>query len=146
MFWPGSTLDLSSLTRDWTWAPWTGRWSFNHWTTRKVPQITFFFFCKHPFLTEHLLCPTHCSPLVIMFNPHYTLLRGVCSSCSESRSVVSGSLWPYGLYIVPGILQARILDWVAFPFSRGSSQPRNGTQVSRTVGSFFTSWATREAQ
>ena len=31
---------------------------------------------------------------------------------------------------VPGILQARILEWVAFPFSRGSSQPRDGTQVS----------------
>ena len=32
-------------------------------------------------------------------------------------------------YIVHGILQARILEWVAFPFSRGSSQPRNRTQV-----------------
>ena len=33
-------------------------------------------------------------------------------------------------YTVPGILQARILEWVAFPFSRGSSQPRDGTQRS----------------
>ena len=33
-------------------------------------------------------------------------------------------------YTVHGILQARILEWVAFPFSRGSSQPRDGTQVS----------------
>ena len=48
-------------------------------------------------------------------------------------------------YTVHGILQARILEWVAFPFSRGSSQPRNQTQVSRTAGGFFTSWATREA-
>ena len=47
---------------------------------------------------------------------------------------------------VHGILQATILEWVAFPFSRGSSQPRNGTQVSRIEGIFFTSWATREAQ
>ena len=47
---------------------------------------------------------------------------------------------------VHGILQARILDWVAFPFSRGSSQPRDWTQVSHIVGGFFTSWATREAQ
>ena len=45
-------------------------------------------------------------------------------------------------YTVPGILQARILEWVAFPFSRGSSQPRNRTQVSRITGGFFTSWAT----
>ena len=42
-----------------------------------------------------------------------------------------------------GILQARIPEWVAFPFFRGSSQPRDGTQVSRTAGRFFTIWATR---
>ena len=45
----------------------------------------------------------------------------------------------------PGILQARILEWVAFLFSRGSSQPRDGTQVSHIAGEFFTSWATGEA-
>ena len=44
-----------------------------------------------------------------------------------------------------GIFQARILEWVTFPFSRGSSQPRDWTQVSRTAGGFFTSWVTREA-
>ena len=41
-------------------------------------------------------------------------------------------------YIVHGILQARILEWVAFPFSRGSSQPRDRTQVSCIAGRFFT--------
>ena len=49
-------------------------------------------------------------------------------------------------YTVDGILQARILEWGAFPFSRGSSQPRDWTQVSHIAGGFFTSWATREAQ
>ena len=49
-------------------------------------------------------------------------------------------------YTVHGILQARILEWVAFPFSRGSSQPRDQTQVSLIVGGFFTNWATKEAQ
>ena len=49
-------------------------------------------------------------------------------------------------YTVHGILQARIPEWVAFPFSRGSSQPRDRTQVSFIEGGFFTSWATREAQ
>ena len=39
---------------------------------------------------------------------------------------------------VHGILQARILEWVAVPFSRGSSQPRDRTQVSRVTGGFFT--------
>ena len=42
-------------------------------------------------------------------------------------------------YTVHGILQARILDWVPFPFSRGSFQPRNRTQVSCIAGGFFTS-------
>ena len=41
--------------------------------------------------------------------------------------------------IVHGILQARILEWVAFPFSRGYSQPRDQTQVSHVAGRFFIS-------
>ena len=45
-------------------------------------------------------------------------------------------------WTVHGILQARILEWLAFPFSRRSSQPRDQTQVSRIAGRFFTSWAT----
>ena len=45
---------------------------------------------------------------------------------------------------VHGILQARTLEWVAFPFSRGSSQPKDWTQVSGLAGRSFTSWATRE--
>ena len=49
-------------------------------------------------------------------------------------------------YTVHGILQTRILEWVAIPFSRGSSQPRDWTQISCVAGGFFTSWATREAQ
>jgi len=47
-------------------------------------------------------------------------------------------------YTVHGLLQGRILEWVASPFSRGSSQPRDQTQVSRIAGGFFTSCATRE--
>ena len=42
-------------------------------------------------------------------------------------------------------LQATKLEWVAMPSSRGSSQPRDQTQVSSTAGGFFTNWATREA-
>ena len=49
-------------------------------------------------------------------------------------------------YTVHGILQARILEWVAFPFSRVSSQPRDQTQISHIADGIFTSWATREAQ
>ena len=47
---------------------------------------------------------------------------------------------------VHGILQARILEWVAISFSKGSSQRRNRTQVSFIAGRFFTTWAMREAQ
>ena len=68
---------------------------------------------------------------------------------SEGHSVVSNSLWPHvhgHVHIVHGILQGRILEWVAFPFFRGSSWPRDQTQVSCIAGRFFTSWATREAQ
>ena len=51
----------------------------------------------------------------------------ICSTYSDvkaSHSAMSTSVRPQGLYS-PGILQARILEWVAFPFSRGSSQPRD---------------------
>ena len=48
-------------------------------------------------------------------------------------------------YIVHGILQARILEWVAVPVSRGSSQPRDQIQVCCIAGGFFTRWATRES-
>ena len=47
--------------------------------------------------------------------------------------------------IAHGILQARILEWVAITFSRRSSQPKDWTQVSHIAGRFFTFWATREA-
>ena len=49
-------------------------------------------------------------------------------------------------YIVHETLQARILEWIAIPFPRGSSQSRDRTQVSHIAGRFFTSWATREAK
>ena len=48
-------------------------------------------------------------------------------------------------FSVHGILQARILEWVAIPFSRGSSQPRDRTRVSCIAGRFSIIWAAREA-
>ena len=50
---------------------------------------------------------------------------------------------PHGLH---GILQARILEKVAIPFSTGSSQSRDQTQVSHIAGRFFKSWATKETR
>ena len=49
-------------------------------------------------------------------------------------------------HTVHGILQARILEWVAFPFSRGSSQTRDWTQISHIAGWFFTKWAISSVQ
>ena len=48
-------------------------------------------------------------------------------------------------FSVHGILQSRILEWAAIPFSRGSSRPRDQTQTSCTAGRLFTVWVTREA-
>ena len=63
---------------------------------------------------------------------------------SESRCL-SDSLGPHKLYNPWNSLQ-KVLEWVAFPFSKGSSQPWDRTQVSCITGGFFTSWATREDQ
>ena len=67
---------------------------------------------------------------------------GVCVWNSFNRVRLFVTTWTTS----PWILQARTLDWVTFPFSRGPSQPRDQTQVSHTAGRFFTGWATREAQ
>ena len=63
-------------------------------------------------------CPTLCNPM----------------DCSPTDSSVHG------------ILQARMLEWVAIPFSRGSSKPKDRTLVSCIAGRSFTIWTTREAQ
>ena len=64
------------------------------------------------------MCPTPCDPI----------------DCSPLVSSVHG------------ISQSRILEWVAIPFSRRSSGPKDWTQVFCIAGRFFTIWATREAQ
>ena len=68
----------------------------------------------------------------------------VCIYLKVKVSQSCPALWDPMDYIVYGILHMRILEWVTFPFFRGSSQLRDQTQVSRIVGGFFTSWAARE--
>ena len=68
-------------------------------------------------------------------------LFGVWKWKSLSRVRLFATPWTIHVH---GILQATILEWVAIPFSRGSSQRRDWTQVSHIAGGFFTSWATRE--
>ena len=63
----------------------------------------------------------------------------VCMLVTKSHSLWSHELNPARL-LCHGIVQARILEWVASSFSKGSSQPRDWTQVSHTAGRFFTIW------
>ena len=72
----------------------------------------------------------------IMVFPLFLLLEVEVKE-SKSLSLCSTLCDPMD-YTVHGILQARILEWVALPFSRESSQPRDRTQVSHIAGGFFT--------
>ena len=76
-------------------------------------------------------------PLAICFT-HVLVVQLCPTVCNPMDSSPSGSS-------VHGILQTRIMEWVASPFSRGSSRPRDRTCVSCIAGRFFTTWATREA-
>ena len=71
-------------------------------------------------------CLIHCCSLLLLPSI-FPNTRAFCSSVHE-------------------ILQIRILEWVAIPFSRGSSWPRDWSRVSRIVSRCFTVWATREAR
>ena len=73
----------------------------------------------------------------------YTWFSSVVQSCLTLCGPVDCS--PPGSSIY-GFLQARVLEWVAISFSRGSSRSRDRTPVSRIVGRHFTLWATREVQ
>ena len=73
----------------------------------------------------------------------WTKVKGlVAQSCSTLCKPMDCSLPGSSVH---GILQAQILEWVAMPSSRGSSQPRDQTQVSHISGRFFTVWAPRES-
>ena len=74
--------------------------------------------CKESCVLVTQACPTLCNP----------------TDCS-----------PPG-FSAHGILQARILEWIAIPFSRGTSQPRDWALVSCLTGKFFTIWATKKAE
>ena len=78
-------------------------------------------------------------------NENETWPKCVCG-CVLSCVWLFGTPWTVARQspLSMGMLQTRILEWVAMLSSRGSSQPRDWTQVSRIAGGFFTSWAIRE--
>ena len=71
-----------------------------------------------------------------------TKVSEVAQSCPTLCDPIDYSLAGSSVH---GIFQARVLEWGAIAFSRGSSRPRDRTRVSRVVGRCFTIWATREA-
>ena len=70
-----------------------------------------------------------------------SLLQGISPTQGSNPGLLH---WGQILYQLSHKGSPRILEWVAFPFSRGPSQLRDQTQVFRFTGRFFTSWATRE--
>ena len=96
------------------------------------------------------LCPAFATPwTLLMDSPDQNTGMG---SLSLLQEIFPTQGWNPGLPHCRQILyqlshqgSPRILEWVAYPFSRASSWPRNWTRVSCTAGGLFTSWATREA-
>ena len=110
-----------SWPRDWTWVSHIIGRFFSIWATEEEA------FYQHSQWLKNYLCHVLC--LVAQW------CQILCDpvDCSPPGSSVHG------------VSTARILEWVAMPSSRGSSQPRDRTQVSRIADRFFTIWATREA-
>ena len=112
----------------------------------------------------HVLGPVHAPPQVCSTLSSHGSKSPAPFALSSGTSNGRNSLWgqieslsvcltlcnPMGCSLpdssVHGILQERILEWVAILFSRGYSQLRGGSQVSHIAGGFFSIWATREAQ
>ena len=117
----------------------------NHWTTREFPITTHF-------KTQRINRKFY--PLLNLLPMFYPIALIKCHCPRDpNKEKVKAKVAQLCLTLcdpmdctVLGILQARILEWVAVAFSRGSSQPRDWTQVSRTSGRFFTNWTTSEAQ
>ena len=96
---------------------------------------------KNPARRVSLFYIFFCKMLLLLLFSHCFVLFWLCPIV----------LWPYGLYSLPGssvrgISLALKLEWGAFLFSRGSSQPRDQTWVSYIGRQIFYCWATREAQ
>ena len=147
-------MPLSSSSLDSAWAsliprymlrtPWLALWGVREWPHR-----------------DHLSLPLLCVHSALKVQGHMkswvfyrTTWSSTCVSLCCAKSLQSCPILcdpmecsPPG-FSVHGIVQARILEWVAMPSSRGSSRPRDGTHifcVSCTAGGFFTTGATWEA-
>ena len=106
----------------------------------------FFFLCDLPVWFIFLLFLSFETSLFSssMAGTHYTSVSDTMSEVAQPYPTLCDPMDCSLPGSIHGIFQARILEWVAISFSRGSSRPRDRTQVSRLVGRCFTIWATRE--
>ena len=97
--------------------------------------------------TWGLFCSLESSGLYLFFS-HIMYSDITCSASllSHVRLFVAPWTVAHQAPLSIAILQTRTLEWVAYPFSVGSSQPRDQTKVSHIAGHFFSVWATREGQ
>ena len=114
---------------------------FTVWATGKSPTMEFYSAIKRNAFESVLMSWMNLEPII----QSEVSQKEKYKYCMKVKATQS-CLTLCDPMIVHGILQAKILEWVALPFSRGSSQPRDRTQVSHIAGRFFTSWATRKGQ
>ena len=161
VLWPPHAKVAKSQTRlsKWTELNWTA----NLWTVaHSVPLSLGFsrqeYWSGLPFPSPEVLPDQGLNLQLLCLLPCRWIpkLLSHCGSPNQALSerkvkslVMSDSLWPHGCSIpgssVHGIFQAKVLEWVAISFSRGSSQPKDQTRVSHIADRRFTVWATREA-
>ena len=117
------------------WA-WRGKQNWKTWTILSQMLAECFFICC---LSSMMMMMMTMMMMMCVCMCVCVLAAQLCLTlCEPMNCSLPGSS-------VHGILQARTLEWIAIPFFRGSSPPRDRTQVSCIAGRFFTVWATREA-
>ena len=115
----------------------------NHYKVLLLPSmISYSIFSLYYSLCHSILSPTDNKWCVVYLQIWYKVWSLVTHSCPTFCD--PHKLYPIRL-LCPWNSPARVLEWVAIPFSRGSSWSRDRTQVSCTAGRFFTVWATTEA-
>ena len=120
----------SSQPRDRTWVSCVADRRFTVWTTREAQKEV-----------------PRSGPIVYGKWPDCAWIQSPSCEVAQSCTTLSDSM-DYSLpcFSIHGIFQARVLEWVAISFSRGSFWPRDWTWVSCIVGRRFTVWATRESR
>ena len=114
------------------------------------PHNCIYFYRQYQLFKEYLVeVPIYIIELFVWIKSSLRVSHGLCSevlvlSCSSYPTLCDPMDCSLPGSFVHGIFQARILEWVAISFSRGSSRPRNQTCTSCIAGEFFTHWAIRE--